>query len=390
MSAMQKLQATGKCAVAIVDIKELLNMAGFSQNGRNRIIHLSGEEINALCKNSPKDEGQWYLYVNEIQKLLSKMDQARKVNPYLGRPYVTTRLAGTTRKLSSLRHEYEKGNDALQVSKIRSLLMDHEGQLAHGYTGGSIQIQSAIQFLELYRDELLMPPRFESKPTFDDYTLHEIETGDFHWMDDGGRSYLEDIRDMPMFTLQDVMPDFPSVADWFIATKPVFDHNQIRQGWSYMEKLSEEWHQCDGSWDSYAEIISEYQYPSWSCAVADRQGAWLAALPPDNPYKPVPLTTPQQLLEESKMMHHCVVTYIDSCISGEVRVFSVRDARNNQRIATAELSVRSGRWVVVQLKGKHNQELIQRTHVPGDPLAVILNVLVNWYNAVTPEACLVN
>jgi len=50
---------------------------------------------------------------------------------------------------------------------------------------------------------------------------------------------------------------------------------------------------------------------------------------------------------------------------------------------TVEISIRSGRWDAVQLKGKHNQELIERMNYSNDPLAVILNRLVNWYNART-------
>ena len=86
------------------------------------------------------------------------------------------------------------------------------------------------------------------------------------------------------------------------------------------------------------------------------------------------------------MMHHCVVSYIDGCISGEVRIFSIRDASTNKFIATAELSVQSGLWKVVQLKGKHNRELMHRLFVSGDPLTVLLEVLTNWYNAVTLDA----
>jgi len=79
-------------------------------------------------------------------------------------------------------------------------------------------------------------------------------------------------------------------------------------------------------------------------------------------------------------MHHCVVTYLDDCISGNVRVFSVRASTSNERIATVELANRSGLWKVAQLKGKHNQELIQRAYDADDPLAIILEVLVKWYN----------
>jgi len=82
----------------------------------------------------------------------------------------------------------------------------------------------------LYRDELIAPPRLKCRRNFDEFTLHEIENGDFNWMDDGGKSYLEDIRDIPLVTHYDELPHFASVLDWFTDTKPVFDKNQIKQG----------------------------------------------------------------------------------------------------------------------------------------------------------------
>ena len=85
-------------------------------------------------------------------------------------------------------------------------------------------------------------------------------------------------------------------------------------------------------------------------------------------------------------MEHCVITYVDDCAGGYSRIFSVLDAANDQRIATAELSVRSGSWELVQLKGKNNRELIHRTQIQGEPLAVIMDALVKWYNSEQPIA----
>ena len=83
-------------------------------------------------------------------------------------------------------------------------------------------------------------------------------------------------------------------------------------------------------------------------------------------------------------MHHCVVTYIESCIEGKTRIFSVRLAGNGQRFATAELSRISGEWKLVQLKGKSNLELMHRLHIASNPLAVALQSLVDWYNRNSP------
>ncbi len=391
MAAMHKLQAAGKRPLTAKDSNALLRMAGFSQNGRNRITQLSGEELGALCESCPKDDELWAPYLSEIQALLRKMVEIRsRFDACFGRPYVTAELASAVGKLTRLRYLSEKGFSFVQDSKMRDLLkhdgwrksvsrLSGIGQRGEERTGRSIPVESAMRLMELYRDELLAPPRMRSRQNFNEFDLDMIETWGYGWMDDGGKELLEGIRDVPAVAYYDELPHFDNVLDWFSYTKPVFDGNQIGQGWAYLEKSGEAWHQRSESWRYYEGLISEY--PEWNCAVADSQEAWLAGLPPDHPYKLVPLVTPQQLLDESKVMEHCVITYIDDCAGGYSRIFSVLDAANDQRIATAELSVRSGSWELVQLKGKNNRELIHRTQILGEPLTVIMDALVKWYNA---------
>ena len=79
-------------------------------------------------------------------------------------------------------------------------------------------------------------------------------------------------------------------------------------------------------------------------------------------------------------MHHCVVNYLESCISGDTRIFSIRDTKNNHQMATAELTIQSGIWTLVQLKGKHNKELMYRLSDSENPFSIALSALVKWYN----------
>jgi hypothetical protein len=401
--AMEKMKHAGKNSSTLPDIKVLLNIAGFSQNGRNRIIHLSIEEVDALCTHAPNEACLWPAYVREIHLLLSKMDQARKLEsylsrpPFMGRPYVTIKLACAIGKLTTLRYLAEKGIERIAVPKLRSFIVDgnEAGLLAEFFEGKQrisgeldplgrvlISLLSVIRLLDIYCDELITPPRLKCKQNFDDFDIHMIETSDLSWMDDGGEAYLEAIRDITFVTHYDELPNLDPVLDWFLATRPIMDSNQIKRGWSYLEKSSEAWHQRRGNYGIPEMDISEY--PGWKCIVADRQDQWCNIYPPENPYKIIPLTTAQQLQEESEAMHHCVVTYIESCIYGEIRIFSVREKAKGQRIATVELAVCSGNWEVMQLKGKCNNELIDRIGVSDDPLTIALNILVKWYNENAP------
>lgn len=392
----QTLKSAGKEVSKIRSSKELLKMAGFSQNARNRLIHLSKDEIETICASCPTDFELWCFYMREFQLLLSKLEQACKRESLLeqslnmGRPYVTLELANTLGKLSHLRLLGEKGIFSLGKSKMHDLLIYYLFRISKdellGYKNTSgrsteteITVQSAVSLLEIYCDELIMPPRMKIKRNFDSYQLHMMEADNCRMMDDGGKSFLQHVRDTPLETYYDEMPLLSYVLDWFVAMSPVLDKHQVKLGWGSLEEKSDEWHHRIDTYEFYEDVISEF--PSWSCMIEDHYDEWLTTLPPGNPYKLFPLTTPQQLLDETRKMHHCVVTYLDSCISGAMRIFSIRDASNNQRVATVEISIRSGRWDAVQLKGKHNQELIERMNYSNDPMAVILNKLVNWYNA---------
>jgi len=145
-----------------------------------------------------------------------------------------------------------------------------------------------------------------------------------------------------------------------------------------VEKASENWHRRVGRGEILDFDITEY--PSWNFIAADRQTELNGIFPAESPYRIIPLTSPQQLADESHEMHHCVVYYIDSCIGGETRIFSVLHVSNNKPVATAELSKHNGKWNLVQLKGKCNEELIHRMNVSSDPLATALGILINWYN----------
>jgi hypothetical protein len=350
VQAMKLLKTEEKCLFTLFDIKALLGMAGFSQKSRNRIIHLSFEEIDAIIDQMPnEDMWLWRSYLNGLQLLLSKMDQARKRYSHLGRPYVSMPLANATSKLACLKLLVSMDIQEVSAHEMQTFLRDREeafyfvrilGKQSSTLENERISIRSCIQFLGLYSAELITP--FVSKSS--------------------------------------EFPDFESAADWFCSVKPHLDNNQVKRGWEYIEKSSEEWHQ--GNHDEIAEDISKL--PDWKCSLKDQHGEWLNEFPSDNPYKIVPLTTPIQLHAESQTMHHCVVSYIHSCIAGGTRIFSILIAGNNLPLATAELSNHHGQWSLVQLKGKYNNDYIERTYVADDPLAIAIRFLVKWYNEKSP------
>lgn len=370
-----------------LECQALLRKAGLSQNTRNRIVHLNVEEIQVISKSIPADPSFWHFYVSELQVLLSKIEQSKKVDES-GRPYITKELMGTVGKLTIFQYLLAASELSLPPWMMKKLLLqDYDVHLTtfavmdsrkqgHHYPQKPILTLAAIGLLKLYLDELLMPPCIEIWQTYDVHTLHDIETADFSWMDDGGISVLANIKEVPLTTYVDRMPDFISVLDWFISINPVMDKNQMKLGWSGLESKCIDWREND-SYQCYARRYLNFS--AWRCVVAAEIDEWNAAIPSDNPLRLIPLNSPRKLLDESLKMHNCAIYYAGKCINGESRMFSIRDSVDGQCVATAELSSQGGTWALVQLKGQHNQELIQKIGF-SNPLQSLLIMPLNWYN----------
>lgn len=362
----------------------LLSIIGLSKKTRNRITNLSPEEISALYEIKPDSENFLPDYVREIQLLLSKMEVSKKQNcflgrpPFMGRPYIGDVLAMVVHNLYCLKYIYEKGIANIPARSLRGFLLlgaDKElfieQLLKMRIAGNTVSVRSVIQVMELYCNVIITPPHRKERQV----------SNEIYGLDDACEAHFK--------TIYDDLPQLGPVVDWLIATKPMLDKNQRKRGWAYLEKTSQEWHKLNAVDEHYGTDISEY--PSWKCLIEDHQDAWLAMFPRDTPYKLVSLTTPQQLRDESKAMHHCVYTYVESCIDGGTRIFSVCDASNGLRFATAEMFYfHGGGWELVQLKGKCNKELIHLLKNPADPLAIALDVLVKWYNENTPAGIEIN
>ncbi len=281
----EMLLTTGLNATTFSEIRRFLKIAGFSQNDRNRIIHLTAREIEAIYESIPENQLLWSGYVHEIHLLLSKIDQLRKLDPHLGRPYITSRLLFAIVKLYFLRSLAASGFEYVAINDLRLFLMDpsrHEWFISHVnkqdeaseiLSGKKVNVQTAIRLMELYRDELLAPPRLKFMQIFNEFEINALETGEYRLMDDGGESYLEAISDIDPVSYYDDLPHFNLVLDWFLAKRPEIDANQFKRGWLYLEKNSEVWHKQSASKDYYKSLCADY--PGWRCTVAENFDDWL-------------------------------------------------------------------------------------------------------------------
>lgn len=86
------------------------------------------------------------------------------------------------------------------------------------------------------------------------------------------------------------------------------------------------------------------------------------------PFLFIPLTCTKALREDGRKMEHCVRSYEDLCRIDCARVFSVRDALTQKRIATLSLIWENNYWHFDQMKGVRNAEVVweELTYFTGE------------------------
>ncbi|MCQ8896080.1 PcfJ domain-containing protein [Limnobacter humi] len=139
--------------------------------------------------------------------------------------------------------------------------------------------------------------------------------------------------------------EFPLIADWLLAN-PVLARlggQSITRDWTYDTLMARQshWH------------LLERQIDSARVNVFWPEVLGMGELSDGVSY--VELTSLNALLLEAKKMHHCVPSYIDRCMAGDVCLFHLHRKGGLAERATLELRrIGLGRWQVSQLKGPCN------------------------------------
>ena len=71
----------------------------------------------------------------------------------------------------------------------------------------------------------------------------------------------------------------------------------------------------------------------------------------------VELLSPGAIEDEARAMRHCIDGYIDDCIDGNYRVFSIQFRKTGERVATLGIGFFEDRWMLDDLKGPENSEV---------------------------------
>lgn len=139
--------------------------------------------------------------------------------------------------------------------------------------------------------------------------------------------------------------EFPLIADWLLAnpTLAKAGGNGITREWTYDTLMARQshWHLVEKQIDKtrvnvfWPEVLGMGELTSGVLFFE--------------------LTSLNALLMEAKRMHHCVPSYIDRCMAGDVCLFHLQQRGAAAERATLELrKTGQGRWQVSQLKGPCN------------------------------------
>jgi hypothetical protein len=151
--------------------------------------------------------------------------------------------------------------------------------------------------------------------------------------------------------------DYANACDWVHANLTRPDANQLRAGWKWIKRQSDEWHKRTSQRGTYRNL-------SWQSLVDEYE---------EGDYRVVPLVTSAALTDEGQKMHHCVGSYDHYCVSGHSRIFSFRETATGKPVATAEIRLQGETWQLSQVRGPCNANVDTTVHSG-------VNALLRKYN----------
>ena len=137
--------------------------------------------------------------------------------------------------------------------------------------------------------------------------------------------------------------------------------------WNGLRQAAEAWHRRQ------QQQPTENRWRQLLVKQANHYRAWNSLLPQTEiqGFTCIPLTSEELLYQETEHMQHCVYGYGPDCAQGQSRIFSIR--RNNQHVATTELTHSKSQWKVAQTRAKHNHEAPEEAHQAANRLALAYN-----------------
>lgn len=132
--------------------------------------------------------------------------------------------------------------------------------------------------------------------------------------------------------------DLIEVLTWLEAEKPLFDKHQLRMGWGHLVGSTL-------AWRTECEAYKALALLEWESLLPEtRFGPW----------RVLPLTVAWQLRREALTRRHCADQYLEECMNGLDRLFSVRNEAGKS-LATIGIERAGAGWRVFGFRGFANQ-----------------------------------
>jgi len=137
------------------------------------------------------------------------------------------------------------------------------------------------------------------------------------------------------------------VLDWFRNSNEDLEHSQLTAPWSFFMRKQVEWHirRPEPGINYVVQDVNQ----KWNCILPDT----FEITESGETFEVVSLTNGQQLVDEGIALDHCVATYIDICVYGRSKIFSIR--QDEKPLATMELVPSNNKWIVNQVRGYDNK-----------------------------------
>ena len=174
----------------------------------------------------------------------------------------------------------------------------------------------------------------------------------------------------------------------FFVDNPMIEYNKVREIFDYIYHLfannrntsmkgrtpdallrqSDEWHR------QQAAVRGAGKYPErWKPQNLIGDGEYIVG---NALYKIIQLTSRNELVEEGKVMSHCVGSYVSSCVSGQCSIFSLR------KIETEKINQRTGKmeaeYPLVTIEVRNNQIVQARGKFNAKPTEGANNIMQRW------------
>lgn len=197
-------------------------------------------------------------------------------------------------------------------------------------------------------------------------------------------SFSRELLESPR-NFDDMMGDLSLALDWFVAQGECLPANAFKVSFSRLHTHAQRWHEqllreqeearrrrraeedalidrFGGRFgiDEIRELMLDPRWRNQEIGVKDGGNMVWSARVPLFEHEHISfhaLTSSQMLDEEGDVMQHCVGGYTNTCLKGDVLIYSVRD--KGKRLGTLELYHNAANnWYAVQFMGKRNRNLM--------------------------------